>query len=161
MFYSGLFEPEVAMPNDAIAFAAYRRGQNSLSEEILAMSSSAFENPSLASAVTFRGTRYAIGQYVVLKVNHFTSEYAVGKILQCVIDSGLQGEKVKFILRLYDAEENIPGVLTVMDKSKKEELCTKAVSDLADYCPLTVLKGRNSTLILHHFISICPHAHRI
>lgn len=144
------------MPPDAIPLSEYQPKKESvLTQQIMILSDSAFDHPSVATAVTFRGTKYAIGQYLILKVDHWNSEYELGKILQCVIDCALGGEKVKFVLRLCNASETIPGVLTVKEL---KELCLTSISDLADYKPLTVLKGRSSTLVLHHYVSGCTHA---
>jgi hypothetical protein len=141
------------MPADAIPLSEYQPGKESgLTRHILSLSASAFENPSIASAVTFRGTKYAIGQYVILKVDHWNSVYELGKILQCVLDSALGGERVKFVIRICTATENIPGVLTVKEE---KELCLTSIGEIADYYPLKALKGRRSTLVLHHYISSC------
>jgi hypothetical protein len=141
------------MPVDAISLEVFnRQTQTSLTKQISKLSASAFEKPMVASTVTFRGTKYSLGQYVVLKVDHWTRQYVIGKILQCVIDSQLKGEKVKFVLRQYAATENITGVLTVKDKT---ELSVTAISEITDYYPLKALKGRASTIVLHHYISCC------
>jgi hypothetical protein len=46
-------------------------------------------------------------------------------------------------------------VLTVKEQ---KELCITSISEIADYYPLTALKGRSSTLVLHHYITSCRHA---
>jgi hypothetical protein len=155
MYHIGLFLPELVMPNDAVPLLEYTRAkQSSLSTEITDLCARAFENPFLASSVTFRGTKYSIGMFVVLEVDHWERSYLLGKVLQCAIDSTLSGDKVKFVLRHYSAEEETVGVLTLQHE---QGLCVTGVKDILDYLPLSVLKGKRSTLVLHHYVSLCPH----
>jgi hypothetical protein len=144
------------MPHDATPWDECKKQEASaLMKDILELTFDAFERSMLASSVTFRGTTYSVGQYLIVEVDHWTRHYQIGKIVQCVLDADLKGEKVKFVLRQYSAQENIAGVITVKDKTG---LCVTAISDIADYHPLTALKGRSSTIVLHHYISSCPHA---
>jgi hypothetical protein len=103
IFYTGLFPPELSMPSDAVPLSEYSKGEkNSLTVDILAFSARAFDNPYLASTATFRGSKYSIGQYIVLEADNWYRLYLVGKIMQCVVHPSLGGEKFKFVLRQYD-----------------------------------------------------------